>query len=247
MAAPSGGKPGDWICPNCGDLVFARNSACRKCGTPKSEPAPMSMFVPTQVPQAAGRPGDWNCPNCGDLVFGSKPACRLCGTPNPGGSSAGAGYGPVAGGKGGKKAPRAKPGDWICSNCGDLVFASRDACKLCGTPKDENSQVVGEEAEGGGAPAAPSQNAKARPGDWICSECNHLNFSRNETCNKCGASSAGSKRLQAKPGDWICPSCGDLVFASKSACKMCGAEKPEDDAGVAVVGEDGTASRGSPY
>jgi len=27
------GKGGDWECPNCGDNVFARNSACRKCGT----------------------------------------------------------------------------------------------------------------------------------------------------------------------------------------------------------------------
>lgn len=29
------GKDGDWVCPNpeCGDVVFARNSACRKCGT----------------------------------------------------------------------------------------------------------------------------------------------------------------------------------------------------------------------
>lgn len=29
--------PGDWLCPNCGDNQFARNSECRKCGTPKPE------------------------------------------------------------------------------------------------------------------------------------------------------------------------------------------------------------------
>merc|ERR1719305_1991298 len=27
--------PGDWLCPKCGDLVFARNIACRRCLTPK--------------------------------------------------------------------------------------------------------------------------------------------------------------------------------------------------------------------
>merc|ERR1719343_1285357 len=27
-------KPGDWICPGCLDLQFARNANCRKCGTP---------------------------------------------------------------------------------------------------------------------------------------------------------------------------------------------------------------------
>merc|ERR1719313_2300857 len=27
--------PGDWICPKCSDLVFARNVACRRCATPR--------------------------------------------------------------------------------------------------------------------------------------------------------------------------------------------------------------------
>merc|ERR1719491_2730034 len=29
-------RPGDWTCPNCQDHVFAKNDACRRCGTPKS-------------------------------------------------------------------------------------------------------------------------------------------------------------------------------------------------------------------
>lgn len=29
--------PGDWFCPNCGDLQFARNVVCRCCGTPKAQ------------------------------------------------------------------------------------------------------------------------------------------------------------------------------------------------------------------
>lgn len=36
--AKGGGGKGyapDWTCPACGDLQFARNTACRKCGTPK--------------------------------------------------------------------------------------------------------------------------------------------------------------------------------------------------------------------
>uniref|UniRef100_A0A6T1GS77 Uncharacterized protein n=1 Tax=Alexandrium monilatum TaxID=311494 RepID=A0A6T1GS77_9DINO len=28
-------RPGDWDCPNCGDVQFARNGSCRKCGEPK--------------------------------------------------------------------------------------------------------------------------------------------------------------------------------------------------------------------
>lgn len=30
-----GAMQGDWNCPNCGDLVFARNMNCRKCGAAK--------------------------------------------------------------------------------------------------------------------------------------------------------------------------------------------------------------------
>lgn len=28
-------RPGDWDCPKCNDLQFARNPTCRQCGTPK--------------------------------------------------------------------------------------------------------------------------------------------------------------------------------------------------------------------
>merc|ERR1712185_7026 len=33
-------KPGDWICPGCLDLQFARNAQCRKCNTPNPNLAP---------------------------------------------------------------------------------------------------------------------------------------------------------------------------------------------------------------
>merc|ERR1712151_289390 len=32
-------KPGDWTCPSCGDLQFARNASCRQCGKEKPEGA----------------------------------------------------------------------------------------------------------------------------------------------------------------------------------------------------------------
>jgi len=74
-------KPGDWVCATCHDLVFARNAACRKCGTPK----PGGDSVPRSVAAAArARPGDWICPHCNDLVFARNSACRMCRTPRPG-------------------------------------------------------------------------------------------------------------------------------------------------------------------
>merc|ERR1712110_1048102 len=30
-------KPGDWLCPSCGDLQFARNTSCRQCGAARPD------------------------------------------------------------------------------------------------------------------------------------------------------------------------------------------------------------------
>merc|ERR1719183_1403455 len=92
-------KPGDWYCPACGDLQFARNSTCRKCGTPN--PDPMKSAQEMQAGMATGmggptqKPGDWYCPGCNDLQFARNTHCRRCGMANPNGSGGkgGAGYG----------------------------------------------------------------------------------------------------------------------------------------------------------
>lgn len=34
---PAEAQPGDWLCPSCNDLQFARNLTCRMCGAPKPD------------------------------------------------------------------------------------------------------------------------------------------------------------------------------------------------------------------
>merc|ERR1711879_187727 len=109
-------KPGDWVCPACGDLQFARNAQCRKCGA--GHPDPTSL-----TPQNQMKPGDWSCPSCGDHQFARNQQCRRCGTPNPGGGmvawggdgdSGGKGWGKGRdgdGGKGGKGWDKSWDGD----------------------------------------------------------------------------------------------------------------------------------------
>jgi len=129
---------------------------------------------------------------------------------------------------GGGSQQAAKPGDWYCPMCGDLVFAKRTSCNMCGYSGMGGMPVTAEKA--------------GKPGDWVCPSCGDLVFSYRDACNKCGAErTAGVKRVGAKPGDWSCPSCGDLVFASKSACKMCGTPKPEG------IEDTGRSDRYSPY
>ncbi|CAM8970237.1 unnamed protein product [Rhodiola kirilowii] len=92
----------------------------------------------------------------------------------------------------------------------------------------------------------------SRPGDWNCRSCNHLNFQRRDSCQKCGdprqgggvtdySAIFGSGRMaggspfgfttgpDVRPGDWYCNvrNCGAHNFASRSSCFKCGALKEE--------------------
>lgn len=67
---PPGMRPGDWICPSCGNHNYASRDNCNKCQHPKS--APVSF-----------RQGDWMCPNCGNHNYASRTNCNKCGTAKP--------------------------------------------------------------------------------------------------------------------------------------------------------------------
>mmetsp|Transcript_32230 Transcript_32230/g.85630 ORF Transcript_32230/g.85630 Transcript_32230/m.85630 type:complete len:353 (-) Transcript_32230:67-1125(-) len=70
----------------------------------------------------------------------------------------------------------AKPGDWVCKQCGDLQFARNPSCRRCGATKP----MDGHKERADGKPWF------AEPGDWVCSGCGDLQFKRNNNCRKCG-------------------------------------------------------------
>ncbi|PWA43891.1 Zinc finger, RanBP2-type [Artemisia annua] len=93
----------------------------------------------------------------------------------------------------------------------------------------------------------------SRPGDWNCRSCQHLNFQRRETCQRCGEMRLGGGVLggfgtgfggresmmnpsvfgftgpDVRPGDWYCSvgNCGAHNFASRSSCFKCGVFKDD--------------------
>ncbi|MFQ6670823.1 hypothetical protein Gotur_035578 [Gossypium turneri] len=93
----------------------------------------------------------------------------------------------------------------------------------------------------------------SRPGDWNCRSCQHLNFQRRDSCQRCGeprpgggdrggdygsfggrgGSSFGFTGPDVRPGDWYCTvgNCGAHNFASRSSCFKCGAAKDESSGG----------------
>ncbi|KAL4336026.1 hypothetical protein GQ457_07G041440 [Hibiscus cannabinus] len=86
-----------------------------------------------------------------------------------------------------------------------------------------------------------------RPGDWNCRSCQHLNFQRRDSCQRCGEPRPGGERgdygsfggrggssfgftgPDVRPGDWYCTvgNCGAHNFASRSSCFKCGAAKDD--------------------
>jgi hypothetical protein len=115
---------------------------------------------------------------------------------------------------------KARPGDWICP-CSYLVFANRPLCPKCQKPRGPGSKVV-------------TVQDIVRPGDWVCTACNDLNFASRHVCRLCGAP-APQKRLGPRPevrvvimkeGDWPCPACSYVNFASRSSCRECKRSKP---------------------
>merc|ERR1712166_148091 len=68
-----------------------------------------------------------------------------------------------------------------------------------------------------------------RPGDWVCTQCNDLQFARNSQCRQCQAPKPSG--VGDRPGDWHCASCGDLQFAYRTNCRKCGVEKAEEEGG----------------
>merc|ERR1719401_2067955 len=88
-------RPGDWNCPQCGRLIFARNRFCVKC----------KIDRPGDDNGGKGggkgwKKSDWACPSCHELNFARNDECRKCGAPRPeDGSADVSGSGSKDGGK----------------------------------------------------------------------------------------------------------------------------------------------------
>ncbi|VFQ91058.1 unnamed protein product [Cuscuta campestris] len=62
-------KKGDWICPMCSFMNFARNLKCLEC----EEPRPRRQLTG----------GEWECPKCDFLNYGRNVACLRCDSKRP--------------------------------------------------------------------------------------------------------------------------------------------------------------------
>merc|ERR1740121_2083594 len=88
-----------------------------------------------------------------------------------------------------------KPGDWMCTSCGDHNFAKNSQCRRCGAPKP--GADGGEGLMMGGA-GSFGMTHEVKPGDWMCGNCGDHNFGRNVVCRKCGAAKPTEGRARSR-------------------------------------------------
>ncbi|XP_026386774.1 zinc finger protein VAR3, chloroplastic-like [Papaver somniferum] len=74
------------------------------------------------------------------------------------------------------------------------------------------------------------QNIEMKKGDWICSKCDFLNFSRNIQCHRCnedGPKQVSVDDVEMKKGDWNCPKCEFMNFSKNKSCLRCQGSRPK--------------------
>ncbi|KAF3320549.1 zinc finger protein VAR3 [Carex littledalei] len=112
-------KQGDWICPVCNFMNFAKNMKCLKCNGESKERYNILREEQEHLPL---KPGDWICQKCNFLNFAKNTECLQCH---------------------GKPTDRSlNAGEWECHSCYYVNFRRNEYCRKCGwkRPKSLNIQ-----------------------------------------------------------------------------------------------------------
>lgn len=101
-------KPGDWRCPKCQFLNFARNIRCKRCDGLFQERLKQLQEDQEHLPL---KKGDWICDKCNFLNFARNTKCLQC-KENP-------------------PKRHLNPGEWECESCNYLNFRRNMVCLKC--------------------------------------------------------------------------------------------------------------------
>lgn len=67
--------------------------------------------------------------------------------------------------------------------------------------------------------------AAQKPGDWVCPNCDFMNFNRNSRCRECQVFRPRQEQ-EVLLGDWECLKCRYLNFSRNRYCRECKTERP---------------------
>ncbi|XP_058108287.1 zinc finger protein VAR3, chloroplastic-like [Magnolia sinica] len=101
-------KQGDWICPKCNFINFARNIKCLRCDGVSQERLRKLGEDQDHLPM---KKGDWLCDKCNFLNFAKNTRCLQCK----------------------EKPPKRQlnPGEWECDSCNYINFRRNMVCLKC--------------------------------------------------------------------------------------------------------------------
>ncbi|KAK3228293.1 hypothetical protein Dsin_008155 [Dipteronia sinensis] len=115
-------KGGDWICPKCNFMNFARNIQCRQC----KEDGPKNVgVVDVEI-----KKGDWTCSKCNFMNFSRNKRCLKCKADGPDRVDV--------------NEVEKKKGDWNCPQCGFMNFSSNKKCLRCPESRPKRQLNPGE-------------------------------------------------------------------------------------------------------
>lgn len=110
-----------------------------------------------------------------------------------------------------------KAGDWDCTKCSFMNFASRRNCHKCNAAAPTS--------------VALEPSGECKPGDWTCPNCSILNFASRRVCFKCNTNVPAERSRPRRLYDWRCPLCNEFNFGSRAICRKCAGPRPvEKDA-----------------
>eukprot|EP00927_Polykrikos_kofoidii_P026585 TRINITY_DN2363_c3_g1_i1.p1 TRINITY_DN2363_c3_g1~~TRINITY_DN2363_c3_g1_i1.p1 ORF type:complete len:867 (-),score=101.28 TRINITY_DN2363_c3_g1_i1:100-2700(-) len=187
---PVEGENGNWKCPLCENVNSAVSNHCSLCLFQESTAEPAtSLPARRQAGKAPvdGLDGNWKCFQCGNVNYAVREQCNRCQSEKSLACQSPPASIEVSHLSGSQGAAEGRQGDWTCSVCQNVNFASRDRCNRCKAERMSAEKVspsvsVLPSAAGRGKAPVEGEN-----GNWKCQTCRNINFGVREQCNRCYA------------------------------------------------------------